>query len=390
MVDVFIVDGQRTPFCSFGGLLSSIEAPRLASFIIKGLVDRLNIPKESIDEVILGNVLQAGVGQAPARQAMLYASLPPNIPAMTVNKVCGSGLKAIMLASDSIMLERSKAVIAGGMESMSNAPYYLRKARFGYRMGNGGLFDGLIYDGLWDPYSNVHMGNIAEDVASINAVKRQEQDEYAIRSYKLAQKAQEDMFKDEIMPIKVKIKKQEILVDKDEDPFKVDFERLSSLRPAFKKDGTITAANASTISDGAAICLLANQEYLKSLSLEPLARIVDSVSFSTVPELFPEAPVGAIELLLNKTNLDIKDVGLFEINEAFSLVPIIAAKKLHIDMDKININGGAASIGHPIGASGGRVALTLAKSMKKQSVKYGIATLCIGGGEAVAILLESV
>ncbi len=389
MREVFIVDGLRTPFCSFGGNLSSIEAPKLASFVIKELMNKTKLPKDAVSEVIIGNVLQAGIGQAPARQAMIYADLPENIPAMTINKVCGSGLKSVMLAFDSILLGNADIVIAGGMENMSLAPYYLKKARFGYRMGNGGVYDGLVHDGLWDPYGNVHMGNLAENVANKHGITRKEQDDYAIRSYKLSKKAQENDFRDEIVSITIKIKKAESIIDKDEDPFRVDFEKIPSLKTVFKRNGTITAANASTISDGAALCLVASGSAVEKYSLSPLAKIVAHAQFSTKPALFPEAPVGAIKSLLKKTGLGIGDIDLFEINEAFATVVLVAQKELEIDLDKININGGAISIGHPIGASGGRLVLTLAKQLKKRNKKYGIATLCIGGGEAVAMLLES-
>ncbi len=389
MREVFIVDGLRTPFCSFGGNLSSIEAPKLASFVIKELMNKTKLPKDAVSEIIIGNVLQAGIGQAPARQAMIYANLPENIPAMTINKVCGSGLKSVMLAFDSILLGNADIVIAGGMENMSLAPYYLKKARFGYRMGNGGVYDGLVHDGLWDPYGNVHMGNLAENVANKHGITRKEQDDYAIRSYKLSKKAQEKDFRDEIVPITIKIKKVESIIDKDEDPFRVDFEKIPSLKTVFKRNGTITAANASTISDGAALCLVASGSAVEKYSLSPLAKIVAHAQFSTKPALFPEAPVGAIKSLLKKTGLGIGDIDLFEINEAFATVVLVAQKELEIDLDKININGGAISIGHPIGASGGRLVLTLAKQLKKRNKKYGIATLCIGGGEAVAMLLES-
>ncbi len=389
MREVFIVDGLRTPFCSFGGNLSSIEAPKLASFVIKELMNKTKLPKDAVSEIIIGNVLQAGIGQAPARQAMIYADLPENIPAMTINKVCGSGLKSVMLAFDSILLGNADIVIAGGMENMSLAPYYLKKARFGYRMGNGGVYDGLVHDGLWDPYGNVHMGNLAENVANKHGITRKEQDDYAIRSYKLSKKAQENDFRDEIVSITIKIKKAESIIDKDEDPFRVDFEKIPSLKTVFKRNGTITAANASTISDGAALCLVASGSAVEKYSLSPLAKIVAHAQFSTKPALFPEAPVGAIKSLLKKTGLGIGDIDLFEINEAFATVVLVAQKELEIDLDKININGGAISIGHPIGASGGRLVLTLAKQLKKRNKKYGIATLCIGGGEAVAMLLES-
>ncbi len=389
-MNVFLVEALRTPFGSFGGTLSGIDAPHLAAHVIKALFKKTGLNGEDIDEVIIGNVVTSGEGQAPARQAAIYGGIPTSVPAMTINKVCGSGLKSMMLAVGSVKLGDADMVIAGGMENMSSVPYYLKKARFGYRMGDGSITDGMVYDGLWDPYDNIHMGLIAEQIAQKHNITREEQDEYAIRSYKLAQSAQDTIFKDEIVPLTIKQKKSEIVIDKDEDPFKVKFDKIANLRGAFDKNGTITAANSSTISDGAAIGILASENAVSNHNLQPLARIVAYSTYSTDPTLFPEAPVGAIKRVLKKANLSMDNIGLFEINEAFAVVVLVAIKELKLDINKVNVNGGAVSIGHPIGASGGRLATTLVKQMQRQNIKYGLATLCIGGGEAVAIIFEKV
>ncbi len=391
MEDVYVVEALRTPFGSFGGALSSIEAPKLASEVIRELLRRTDLPGESVDEIIMGEVLGAGVGQAPARQAMIYAGLPSKVHAMTINKVCGSGLKAIMLGAGSIMIGDSDIAIAGGAENMSNAPYYLKKARYGYRMGDGSLIDGMIFDGLFDPYDNIHMGIIAENIAKKHSISRQEQDEYAIRSYKLAQKSIKDgILKEEIVPIKIKDKRNEKIVNTDEDPYKVAFEKIPQLKPAFVKTGTVTAANSSTISDGAALSILASRKVVEKYNLKPIAKLLAYSTNSLPPEQFPEAPVGAIQKVIKKAKLSFDDIGLFEINEAFAVVALVAIKELGLDINKVNVNGGAVSIGHPIGASGGRLVATLVKQMKRQNVKYGLATLCIGGGEAVAAIFENV
>jgi len=391
MEDVYVVEALRTPFGSFGGALSSIEAPKLASEVIRELLRRTYLPGESVDEIIMGEVLGAGVGQAPARQAMIYAGLPSKVHAMTINKVCGSGLKAIMLGAGSIMIGDSDIAIAGGAENMSNAPYYLKKARYGYRMGDGSLIDGMIFDGLFDPYDNIHMGIIAENIAKKHSISRQEQDEYAIRSYKLAQKSIKDgILKEEIVPIKIKDKRNEKIVNTDEDPYKVAFEKIPQLKPAFVKTGTVTAANSSTISDGAALSILASRKVVEKYNLKPIAKLLAYSTNSLPPEQFPEAPVGAIQKVIKKAKLSFDDIGLFEINEAFAVVALVAIKELGLDINKVNVNGGAVSIGHPIGASGGRLVATLVKQMKRQNVKYGLATLCIGGGEAVAAIFENV
>jgi len=391
MSDVFVVEGLRTPFGSFGGMLKDIEAPKLAAMVIKELLNRTKLKGEDIDEIIMGEVLQGGVGQAPARQAMLFAGLPPKVHAMTINKVCGSSLKAVMLGANSIQLGDSNIVIAGGAENMSKAPYYLKNARFGYRMGDGSLIDGMIYDGLLDPYDNIHMGVVTEEIAKQFSITRQAQDEYAIRSYKLAQKAIESgTLKDEIIPVVVKEKKGEIVIEKDEDPYKVVFEKIPELKPVFLKDGTITAANASTISDGAAFCILASKEAVEKYHLKPLARLVSYATNSLTPKEFPIALIGAIKKAVERANLTLEDIDLFEINEAFAAVVIAAINELKLDINKVNVNGGAIAIGHPIGASGGRLVATLMKQMKRANAKYGLATLCIGGGEAVAAIFENV
>ena len=391
MSDTFVVESLRTPFGSFGGALSDVDAPHLGGTVMKALVERSGLDPAAVDEVIVGHVLGGGVGQAPARQAMRSAGLPDGTHALTINKVCGSGLKAIMLGAGSIALGDSKIVIAGGMENMSLAPFILKKARYGYRMGHGELLDLMIYDGLQDPFSGRHMGEIADTSAARHGLSREAQDEYAIRSYQRSQKAvKEGIFKDEIVPVVKKTKKGEEVVAEDEEPFKVDFEKLKQLRPAFSKEGTVTAGNASSISDGAAITLLAGETALKKHNLKPRARLVAYATHSLAPDLFPDAPVGAIEAACARAGLKISEIDLFEINEAFSAVAMIAIQELKLDPERVNVNGGAVSIGHPIGASGGRLAATLIREMNRRQVRYGLATLCIGGGEAVAVIFERV
>jgi acetyl-CoA acetyltransferases len=391
MKAVYVIESLRTPFGSFGGALSEIEAPHLGGTVIKMLLERADLEPAAITEVIIGEVLAGGVGQAPARQAMRYAGLPDGVHAMTINKVCGSGLKAIMLGAASIALGDSEVVIAGGMENMSMAPFILKKGRYGYRMGHGELIDLMLYDGLQDPYTGRHMGEIADSAAQRYGFSREAQDEYAIRSYQLAQKAvKEGIFKDEIVPVVRKTRKGEELVTEDEEPFKVDFEKLKQLRPAFTKEGTVTAGNASTINDGAALSLLVGEPALKKYSLKPRARLVAYSTWSLSPDLFPDAPVGAIEAVCAKAGIKVSDIDLFEINEAFAAVVMIAVKELHLDLARVNVNGGAVALGHPIGASGGRLAATIIRELNKRQVRYGLATLCIGGGEAVAAIFERI
>ncbi len=382
-----IIDYARTPFGSFLGGLSNFSASELGAFSIKGLIQKTGVESFKIDEVIMGNVLSAGVGQAPARQAAIMANLDKNTNCMTINKVCGSGMKAIMLADQSIKLGISNVVVAGGMESMSNVPHYLLNSRKGTKLGNIKQADGMIHDGLWDVYDQVHMGNHGESCAEKYNITRQDQDNYAELSYKRSQDAyNKGIFNSEIIDI-IDIKGSRVDI-KDEEPFRVNFEKMKTLRSVFKKDGTITAANASTINDGAASCLLASEQECVNLGFTPKARIIDSVSFSHEPKWFTTAPVSAIIKILEKNNLKIDDIDLFEINEAFSVVPLVAMKELNIDIERINVHGGAVSLGHPIGCSGSRIIMILINALKIKDKKMGIASICIGGGEATAMLIE--
>ncbi|MBK5273966.1 MAG: thiolase family protein [Desulfuromonadales bacterium] len=389
--NVYVVEAKRTPFGSFNGILSDVDAPHLAATVMQGLLKATGLTGDSIDEVIVGQVLSGGCGQAPARQAMRAAGIPDCTHAMTINKVCGSGLKAIMLAADSIQLGNSNIVMAGGMENMSQAPYILKKGRNGYRMGHGELLDLMIYDGLQDPYTGRHMGEIGEDSVERGGLTRAEQDDFAARSYQLAQAAiAGGIFADEIVAVVKKGKKGDEILDTDEEPFKGDVGKLIQLRAVFRKDGTITAGNASSINDGAALLLLTNEAGLKKHNLTAKARIVASATESRHPDNFPEAPIGAIENVCAKAGLALADIDLFEINEAFASVPLLAIKTLGIPLDKVNVNGGACALGHPIGASGARLAATIIRELHKRKLRYGLATLCIGGGEAVAVIFERV
>jgi acetyl-CoA C-acetyltransferase len=391
MPDVFIVSARRTPFGSFGGALATIPAPQLAAQVIQFILADTRLPASAINEVIIGQVLQGGSGQAPARQAMRMAGIPDNAHAMTINKVCGSGLKTIMLAADSIRLGASDIVMAGGMENMSLAPYLLPSVRFGQRMGSGQMLDMMLVDGLLDPDTGVHMGDITETWIERHQVSRDDQDRYAARSYQRSQLALTNgTFADELVPVTVKRRKDDVVVDTDEEPGKGNIEKLASLRPVFKKDGSITAGNASSINDGAAMLLVAGGEAVKLHGLDPIARVVASATHSIAPKNFAEAPVEAIRKVVGKAGLQLHDIDLFEINEAFAAVPLVAIRQLQIDPDKVNVNGGAVSIGHPIGASGGRLAATVIRELKQRKARYGVASLCIGGGEAVAALFEAV
>ncbi len=389
MEDVYLFEALRTPFGSFGGSLSDVPATDLATTVIREIIKKYDLPSDAVDEVILGQVIQGAAKQAPARQAMRNAGLSDKTHAMTINKVCGSGLKSVMLAAQSIMLGDSDLVLAGGMESMSMAPYALEKGRYGYRMGNGKIIDTLIVDALEDPYSGKHMGEITEGSIEKNNISREEQDEYAIRSYTLSQKAiQKGIFKDEIVAVTKKSKKGDIVVDTDEEPGRGKIEKITSLKPVFKKDGTITAGNASTINDGAAVLLVGSKKAGEKYGLRPKAKIIAYSTNSIHPDDFGEAPIGAIEKILAKSGFNKNDIDLYEINEAFSAVPLMAIKKLGLEFDKVNVNGGAVSLGHPVGASGGRLAATLLRELIARDKKYGIASLCIGGGESVAVLIE--
>ncbi|KAF0221806.1 MAG: acetyl-CoA [Geobacteraceae bacterium] len=389
MNEVFVVDGLRTPFGSFGGALADVAAPLLGARVMGALLEKSGLAPAAVDEVIVGQVLSGGCGQAPARQAMREAGIPDGVPALTINKVCGSGLKAIMLGADSIRLGNAQVVLAGGMENMTLAPFILKKARKGYRMGHGELFDLMIYDGLQDPYTGRHMGEIGEDSAARNDISRAVQDDYALRSYRLAQEAVTGgVFADEIVPVVKKGQKGDETFALDEEPFKVDSAKLPQLRAVFRKEGTITAGNASSINDGAAMALLTDSAGLKKHNLTPKARIVASATNSLHPDYFPEAPVGAIERVCAKAGLSVGDIDLFEINEAFASVALIAIKSLKLPLEKVNVNGGACAIGHPIGASGARLAATIIRELHRRKARYGLATLCIGGGEAVAVVFE--
>ncbi len=392
MKDVYILDGTRTPIGSFMGSLSSLTASKLGAACIKSLIDKCNINPDNVDEVIMGNVLSAGIGQAPARQAALYAGLNNSTPCLTINKVCGSGMKAVMLAAKSIKCGDSNMIMAGGMESMSNAPYLLDKARSGYRMGNGTLIDSMVNDGLWDPYHNVHMGNCGDKTAEEFNFSREELDDYSAESYRRALNAQEKgTLSEEICTVEIPQRKGDpLLCSEDEEPKKGNIDKLSKLRPAFNKDGVITAGNASSLNDGAAALLVCSEEGLQHSTCKPIAKIVGYTTYAGAPEWFTTAPAFAIEKLLKQHNLSIDDVDLFEVNEAFSVVSMVVAKKLGIPHEKMNVNGGAVSLGHPIGMTGARLVLTAAYELKRRNGKYAIATPCIGGGEATAILLERI
>jgi acetyl-CoA C-acetyltransferase len=390
MKEVVIVSAQRTPIGSFGGSLASFSATQLGAIAIKAAVEKAGIKPEQVEEVYMGNVLSANIGQAPATQAAKFAGLP-NIPTTTINKVCASGTKAIMLAAQSIALGDKEIVVAGGMESMSNVPYYLDKARNGYRLGNGELIDGLVKDGLWDVYNNYHMGSAAELCAAECNISREEQDAYAIESYTRSQKAQaEGKFASEIIPIELKDRKGEVtLFQEDEEVKNVKFEKIPGLKPVFKKEGTVTAANASTLNDGAAALVLMSKQKAEQLGLKPLARIVSYADAQQAPEWFTTSPSKAIPLALQKAGLGVDQVDFFEINEAFSVVSIANNQAMNLNPAKVNVNGGAVSIGHPLGASGARIVVTLLHVLKQNKGKIGVAGICNGGGGASALIIEN-
>lgn len=390
VIQVVIVSACRTPVGSLSGSLSSFSAPQLGSMVIKEALGRADLTGKDVSEVIMGQVLTAGAGQAPARQAAMGAGIPNSVPCMTINKVCGSGLKSVMLAAQAIITGDAEIVVAGGMESMSNAPYLLDKARTGYRLGHGQLIDSIIRDGLWDVYNDFHMGNAAELCARECDVPREAQDEFAKRSYERALAAQKQgYFTEEIVPVSVRQRKGDpIIVFEDEDPKRVNFEKMVGLKPVFDKDGTVTAANASSINDGAATCVVMSRRRAERLGLEPLGTIVAQASAARAPEWFTMAPADAIQRILEKANLKLADIDLFEINEAFSVVNLAVGKELGIDMEKMNVHGGAVALGHPIGASGARILTTLLYAMKRYRKRRGLATLCIGGGEASAVIVE--
>jgi acetyl-CoA C-acetyltransferase len=387
---VYVVSAARTPIGAFLGTLSAVRAPDLGAAAIRGALARAKLAPDVVQEVFMGNVLSAGLGQAPGRQAAIYAGIPNTAPATTVSKVCGSGMQAVIFGIKTILLGDADVVVAGGMESMSNVPYYLDKARGGYRMGDGKIADGMILDGLWDPYSNVHMGSCGDLCARKFELTREQQDDYARESFRRALAAQkEGLFDAEIEPVGIPQKKGEALsVKLDESPGKGDPSKFASLKPAFSKDGTITAANASSINDGASALVLASERAVKQHKLEPLARIVGYGGAAQAPEWFTTAPAKAIDATLAKVGMKKEQVDLYEINEAFAAVTMACAAVCGLDLQRVNVRGGAVALGHPIGASGARILTTLLYAMRDRSAKRGLATLCIGGGEALAVVVE--
>jgi acetyl-CoA C-acetyltransferase len=386
-----ILSAARTPIGSFGGTLSTVPAPQLGATAIKAALERAGVAPEQVSEVVLGNVLTAGIGQAPARQAALGAGIPNSVPCTTVGKVCGSGMKSVMIADQMIRCGDADIVVAGGQESMSTAPYLLDKARNGYRVGNGSIIDSMMHDGLTDAYDNVPMGNFADQCAVDCEVPREAQDSFAIESYRRAQSSiAEGRFREEIVPVVVKERKGEVTVDTDEEPAKTNFDKIPTLRAAFTKEGSVTAANASKINDGAAALVLASEEKARELGVKPMARIVAQSSAAKSPNEFTTAPIDAVTKVLDKAGLTIADIDLFEVNEAFAVVALASSNALGIPLEKLNVNGGAVALGHPIGASGARILTTLLYAMKQRGAKRGLAAICIGGGEATALVVESV
>ena len=392
MKEVFIVSAVRTPLGSFGGALSSLSATQLGSAAIKGALEKASVDAKEVEEVFMGNVCSANLGQAPARQAALGADIPNTVPCTTVNKVCSSGMKSIMFAAQGIMLGHTGLAVAGGMESMSNIPYYIPKARWGHKYGHGTLVDGLAKDGLTDAYDNMAMGVCADQTATKYGISREAQDEYAIRSYKRAAEHTENgQFKPEIVPVHVPQRKGDpIAVTEDEEYKRVKFEKIPALRPAFTKEGTVTAANASTINDGASALILASKEVVEKLGLKPVAKIRAFADAAHAPEWFTTAPTLAAPLALKRAGIELSDVDYFEVNEAFSVVPMAFNKELSIDDSKVNVMGGSVALGHPLGASGARIITTLNNVLHQRDATIGLATLCNGGGGASALIIERV
>lgn len=389
MTDIVIVNGARTAMGGFQGSLSGLTAPELGAVTIKEAIARAGLQPTDVEEVIMGCVLPAGLKQGPARQAMRKAGLRDSTGAVTINKLCGSGMKAVMQAADMIKAGSAEVVVAGGMESMTNAPYVLPKARAGYRMGHGEIKDHMFFDGLEDAETGRLMGSFAQDMANTRGYTREQMDDFAIRSLKRAQTAiTEGYFKDEIVPVTVPSRKGDVVVDQDEQPLNAKIDKIPSLKPAFAKDGTITAANASSISDGASALVLTSSEVAAQRGLQPLAKIIATASNSQHPSEFTIAPVGAIEKVLKKAGWNAQDVDLWEINEAFAMVTMCPIDDFKLDAEKVNINGGACALGHPVGSTGSRIILTLIHALKRTGGKKGIAALCIGGGEATAVAIE--
>lgn len=392
MKEVYIVSAVRTPIGSFGGVLAPMSATQLGAAAIKGALEKIKLDPKEVQEVYMGNVLSAGIGQAPVTQASIWAGIPTTVPGTTINKVCASGMKAIMLAAESIMLGANDVVVAGGMESMSNVPYYLDKGRNGYRLGHGSITDGLVKDGLWDVYKDYHMGSAAELCAAECKVSREDQDAYAIESYKRSADAySKGLFQEEIVPIAVPQRgKDPLMVTDDEEYKNVKADKIPTLKPAFQKDGTVTAANASKLNDGASALVLMSKEKADALGIKPLAKIRSFADAQQAPEWFTTAPSKALPLAVAKAGLTLNQIEYFEINEAFSVVSIANNREMKLDPAKVNINGGAISLGHPLGSSGARIVVTLLHVLKQQNAKLGAAAICNGGGGASALIVERV
>ena len=390
MKEVVIVSAVRTPIGSFGGVLSSVPATQLGAIAIKAALEKIKLDPKEVQEVFMGNVLSAGIGQAPVTQASKFAGIPDNVPGTTINKVCASGMKAVMLGAESIMLGENDCVVAGGMESMSNVPYYLDKARNGYKLGNGSITDGLVKDGLWDVYKDYHMGNAAELCATECKISREDQDAYALESYRRAKDAYaQGLFKDEITPVSIPVKgKDPLVINEDEEYKNLKADKVPGLKPAFVKDGTVTAANASKLNDGAAAIILMSKEKAQQLGLKPLAKILSFADAQQAPEWFTTTPAKAIPRAVEKAGLKMEQIEYFEINEAFSVVSIANNQLMKLSPERVNVNGGAVSLGHPLGASGARIIVTLLNVLKQKKGKIGAAGICNGGGGASAIVIE--
>jgi acetyl-CoA C-acetyltransferase len=392
MKEIVILGGARTPIGSFLGSLSAVPAPRLGATAIRCALETAGVRPDQVQQVIMGNVLQAAIGQAPARQAGIFAGIPVSAGAVTVNKVCGSGLKSVMYAANDIRCGEYDLAVAGGMESMSNAPYALPQARGGYRMGNGKIVDIMIHDGLWDPYGDKHMGTCAETCVQKYKFTREEQDDFSRESYRRAQEAiKSGKFKGEIAVVEIEGKKGKSIVADDEEPYSAPLEKMATLRPAFAKEGgSVTAANSSKINDGAAALVVASADYAAANDLRPIARIIAQGTVAQEPEWFTTAPAKAIDLVLNRAKMSVDDIDLFEVNEAFAAVALAAMRDANIPHEKMNVHGGAVALGHPIGASGARILVTLLHAMRDRGAKRGMAAICIGGGEAAAMIVETV
>jgi len=391
MNEVYIISAVRTPIGSFGGSLSEVSATKLGAVAIKGAIEKAGIKPELIDEVFMGNVISANLGQAPARQAAIFAGVPNKVPCTTINKVCASGMKAIMLAAQSIMLGDNNVVVAGGMENMSMIPHYLPNQRTGIKLGHGEITDGMIKDGLWDVYNNYHMGNAAELCAKELKISREEQDRFSVQSYKRsANSVETGKFSNEIIPVEVQTRKGIVTISTDEEYKNVMFDKISTLRPVFVKEGTVTAANASTINDGASALILMSKQKADELGLKPIAKIKGFADAAHEPEWFTTAPVKAIPKAILKAGLQANDINFYEINEAFAVVTLAAIKELKLEESKVNVNGGAVSLGHPLGCSGARIITTLINVLKQNNGKYGVAAICNGGGGASAMVIEAI